>query len=444
MALDARRMRGVLGVLLLVVAHASTARAAGRCQDCVSAGAAAVDLKIPPGTPLAGYGSLARRLFVPDLFGRSPHAFWFKPHDGQMDPLRARAVVLEGSGRRLVWIAADLVAVDRALTAAVTARIGAGGLSGADVLISASHTHSGPGAFLHARLLGVVSVDQEDPEVRESVVAAMADAALEAYRARQPARIGAASRIGPDVTVGRIGLPVDRDLLVLRIESERGRPIAVLWNYAIHGTMLGPKNLKFSGDVVGLASGLVERAMGVPALFVNGTVADVSPRRHGLEPMRAVAQDLGRAVQALWREAQPGVHVPLRVRRMRVAMPPPVLSLRNCVGGWVPGGLTLPLGWTLPSDAELVAGMLGDTAWVAVPGELQSALGRGVKDLAGAPWRRAFVAGLSNDYLGYFVTPADYERRVYISCVSLYGPTGGERLAGAAAELLRHLGEGAP
>lgn len=438
------RPRGVLaGLLLVVAAQVSIATGAPRCDDCVTAGAAAVDLRIPAGTPLAGYGSLARRLVVPDVLDRQPHAFWFKPHEGQLDPLRARAVVLEGGGRRIVWIAADLVAVDRLLTATVGERLAAGGLGPADVVVSASHTHSGPGAFLHASLLGAVSVDREDPDVRQAVIAALVDAGLQAYRARVPARVGAAVRTGPDLTVGRIGLPVDRDLAVVRIESESGRPIAVLWNYAIHGTMLGARNLRFSGDVTGLASLALERALAVPALFVNGAVGDVSPRRHGLEPMRAAAAELADAVQRVWREAEPSARVPLRLRRARVALPGPSLSLRNCVAGWIPSGLTLPLGWALPRETEIVAGAFGDTAWVAVPGELQSALGRDVKERSGAPWRRILVAGLSNDYLGYFVTPADYQRPTYVTCVSLYGPTAGERLARAAAEILRQLA-GAP
>jgi hypothetical protein len=74
--------------------------------------------------------------------------------------------------------------------------------------------------------------------------------------------------------------------------------------------------------------------------------------------------------------------------------------------------------------------------WVTFPGELQTALGLGIKRAAGAHLRHALVAGVSNDYLGYFVTAADYARPSYVSCASLYGPHAGSCLAAAAADLL--------
>ena len=104
----------VLSVLALAVPEAGAA-----CRDCVSAGAARVELTVPAGTPLAGYGDLARRLLLPDVLGRHPHAFWFRPSEGSRDPLFARALVLDGGGHRLTWLTVDLIAVDRAFTARV-------------------------------------------------------------------------------------------------------------------------------------------------------------------------------------------------------------------------------------------------------------------------------------------------------------------------------------
>jgi hypothetical protein len=96
-----------------VPAAAATASA---CPGCVIAGAGRVPLSVPDGTPLAGYGALARRLIVPDVFGRYPHAFWFRPATRDGASLWARALVLERDGTRVVWVALDLVAVDAAFT----------------------------------------------------------------------------------------------------------------------------------------------------------------------------------------------------------------------------------------------------------------------------------------------------------------------------------------
>ena len=48
------------------------------------------------------------------------------------------------------------------------------------------------------------------------------------------------------------------------------------------------------------------------------------------------------------------------------------------------------------------------------------------------------------DYLGYFVTAADYPQPGYVTCATLYGPRTGECLTAAAIELLTRLGRGEP
>jgi hypothetical protein len=93
----------------------------------------------------------------------------------------------------------------------------------------------------------------------------------------------------------------------------------------------------------------------------------------------------------------------------------------------------------LPGETELIAGRLGDIGWVTVPGELQSLLGEAIKRAGRPELARVFVAGLSNGYLGYFLTPRDYRRVTYVACASLYGPEAGSRLTDAAEDLVRQL-----
>ena len=76
---------------------------------------------------------------------------------------------------------------------------------------------------------------------------------------------------------------------------------------------------------------------------------------------------------------------------------------------------------------------------MTIPGELQAQLGRMLKDAGQAVGVRPFVAGVSNDYLGYFLTAEDFDRTAYVACASLYGPEGGARLTRAASELLQGL-----
>ena len=72
----------LLGLLLGGTSIGGIADAAERCTDCMTADASYVALRIPPGTPLAGYGGMPRRLVFPDVFDRYAHAFWFRPSVG--------------------------------------------------------------------------------------------------------------------------------------------------------------------------------------------------------------------------------------------------------------------------------------------------------------------------------------------------------------------------
>lgn len=426
-----RVVRAVVVALALLVGGAADAA----CDACVMAGAARADLVPPPGTSLGGYGSFARRLLVPDVFGLYPHAFWLKPSLGQRDPLAARALVLERNGTRVTWLTLDVVAIDRSFMRALAARLGAVGT----LLVSASHTHSGPGGYVDSTLAGLLTMDRLDPLVREAILAAGESAVRRAEAARAPAQVGFANVDGPGIIASRLGRPLDHELFVLAVRRPDGAPVAVVWNFGIHGTMLGPRNRQLSGDVIGVASHEVETQLGVPALFVPGALGDVSPARHGAAALPSVGAELAATVLEGWQAATSLAATPLTTRTVSVALPAPQLSLRNCLGDWVPRALTLPLGSMFPREAMLTAVSVGDVAWVAVPGEMQTALGRRLKAKGREIFADVFVAGLSNDYLGYFVTALDYERPTYVTCASVYAPDTGEQLADRAIDLLYEL-----
>src|SRR5207245_6736856 len=97
-----------------------------------------VALRIPPGTPLAGYGGMPRRLVFPDVFDRYAHAFWFRPSVGEHDSIAARALVLESRAARLAWVTLDLIAVDGSFTRAVQGRLARAGVPEATLIVSAS------------------------------------------------------------------------------------------------------------------------------------------------------------------------------------------------------------------------------------------------------------------------------------------------------------------
>jgi neutral ceramidase len=428
------------GLLLGLTSIVASVGAAERCAECVTAGAGYAAFRVPPGTPLAGYGGLQRRLLFPDIFGRYRYAFWFRPSAGQHDPVGARALVLENPKARVAWVTVDLIAVDRAFTTALQERLTATSFPPATLIVSASHTHSGPGAFMDSELSGLLAVDRMDSTVRSALIEGVAAAIRRADGARAPALFAATRVTAPAVTSSRIREPLDPEIVVLKITRTDGKPLAVVWNFAIHGTMFPAGSLQLSGDVTGAASAMLEQRLGVPALFVNGAVGDVSPAGHGLTALSETAGALAAAVETGWAEARAVPAVRLHVTRQTVALPRPAVSLKRCAGGWVPGFFALPL-FGLAAETELIGAAVGDTAWVTIPGELQTSFGLAIKRELRGLFGAVFLAGLSNDYLGYFMGPEAAASKSYVACATLYGPDTASCLADGALDVFYRLAE---
>src|SRR5262249_14489870 len=94
--------------------------------------------------------------------------------------------------------------------------------------------------------------------------------------------------------------PVDRELLVLRVEGLDGKPIAHAVNFAAHAVMQNEKVLKYSADYPGAMAGLVERETGVPCLFLQGAAGDLSPNPADWQRgPQAFGEQLGKEVLTL-------------------------------------------------------------------------------------------------------------------------------------------------
>jgi neutral ceramidase len=88
--------------------------------------------------------------------------------------------------------------------------------------------------------------------------------------------------------------------MVLRIDSEDGKTIAMLVNYACHPVVLGPENLQYSADYPGEMRRVVEAAYpGAVCLFVQGGAGNINPyydKTPLMEDAVALMRETGRAV----------------------------------------------------------------------------------------------------------------------------------------------------
>lgn len=87
-----------------------------------------------------------------------------------------------------------------------------------------------------------------------------------------------------------------------------------------------------------------------------------------------------------------------------------------------------------PSVIPIGVYQIGDLTIVGAPGELTTSLGHNIRDevyktLKLSTYHDVLIAGLSNEYLSYFTTPAEYSAQHYEGASSMYGFLAGEFLA---------------
>ncbi len=213
------------------------------------------------------------------------------------DRLHARTLALDdGSERNLIAVSADLCLLAPEQALGIRERVAAAtGVAIGRILVACTHTHSGPDTGL-ADLLAGKPVPESVPAVLEGIAAA----AIQAWQAREPARLGwtrAQARIGRNRRIA--DGPIDTGVEVLRVDAASGRPIAVLFRHSCHGTVRGHDSLEISADWPGAAAGAIESATGAVAVFLLGAHADIDPRTRGLMDIAIPGQSLGLGAEAV-------------------------------------------------------------------------------------------------------------------------------------------------
>jgi hypothetical protein len=155
-----------------------------------------------------------------------------------------------------------------------------------NIRASATHTHSGPVPYKSWIEKGYEMVGPWFDEVARHSAAA----ALEALASLQPICIRA-GRGECQINTNRravtqsgerfLGInpdgPCDHEVLVIRLDSVGGQPLATLVNYACHPTIMGPLNRLITPDYPGAMKRVVEQAVGGKCVFLQGCAGDQGP-----------------------------------------------------------------------------------------------------------------------------------------------------------------------
>jgi neutral ceramidase len=256
----------------------------------------------------AGWGR-AEIAVEPDGYAMFGYGMWNHRARGRQTPLYARAFCVGEGARRLIFCCADLgsisFAVREGVCEALRQRLGAD-FDEEALVLTCTHTHSGPGGCSHEALYNVVTPGFVTPHYR-AVVNAVSDAIDRAWKSAAPTEITLSAAAFDDpvpVAWNRSLRAYNRNPDVERRgESERhlamnrtmhvlgfrrgGSAQALLSLFGVHATCIGNKLTNYDGDNKGYAAAHAEQALHAAgaadpvAIFAQATAGDISPHYHG-------------------------------------------------------------------------------------------------------------------------------------------------------------------
>ena len=440
----------------------------GRSAD-LFAGAAALDITPPPGCPMAGYYSA-------------------RGAEGTHDPLYAKVLVLHQGDTSVALVALDLITTTRGLVEETRRLVEKETrIPGRNVMISATHSHTGPVLWdgsLHSDVLG--GSQQLARAYIQSLPAKIASAVRLANAGRRPARISFATgkeeglafnrrfhmidgSVGwnpgkKNLKIVRPAGPTDPSVPVVVIETADGKPIATYVNYAMHLDTVG--GLYYSADYPATLANALETVKGesMVTLFTTGTCGDINhinvqsalPQKGYGEAAR-IGTRLAAEVLRAFDRLQPVAGGPLRVTHEEVELalapvsPNEVAAAKLVIAELQAGRKPAPrfldqvqafkatdvaarLG--MPHKVEVQVISLGDDlAWVSLPGEIFVELGLAIK--AGSPFRQTMIAELANGSIGYIPNRVAYPQGNYEVISARCAEGSGEKLVDSALKQLR-------
>jgi neutral ceramidase len=418
-------------------------------ENSMKAGAAHVDITPAIGGELSGF------------------ALRVQPSTGVSDPLFARALYLTEGETKLLWLHCDLIGFDAGIPARFREWARAElGLSSVEVLLSATHTHSGPCtlhlaesgrydggyvAILHERLKEAARQAMQCLELC-TVTTAEGQLNLATHR-RDPASAHTDSRVG-----------------IVGFQREDRTFIAVIANYSIHPVALGHQNRHVSADLFGSAAAELRRRLpgGPVSLVTNGACGNLNPPSIGVEHRQVAlwGQRIADAAIDALRTDPTCAPASLHVAVMRCALPLDTLDragidahaekilaakefaewsrqLPRAVEQWRRGLLAaLETGaMRTHREIEIFAVGVGPVVFVAANAELFSDFTDLVRTATGLP---VYTVGYANGNWGYIATRSAYKEGGYEveSAHVFYGgyrfKAGGlEQLANETAAFLR-------
>ncbi len=420
----------------------------------------------PTGMPMAGYYST--RLL-----------------QGVHDDLHAKAIVISSGAQKVALVACDLVGIPPAVIEDARKLIQADtGIPAANVMISATHSHTGPlipsGGARESAYGGQLPVAQQ---YRKDLPRKIADSVHAANGKLTPARVsygrGKEDSISfnrrfhmKDGTVGwnpgklnanivKPAGPIDPEVPVLLFESETGQSLATYVNFAMHLDTVG--GTEASADYPYTLANILSKVKGQDMLtvFTIGAAGNINhidvksatPQK-GNEEAARLGTVLAGEVLKTYARLRPALSTTLQAASRIVPLEPAHLDIgeeerARATAEQVDHGAKVSFLDTVrafrvldtaarkgsPLEAEVQVITLGDQiAWVALPGEVFTELGTAIKQASPFPF--TVVVELAHGPVTYIPNEEAFAQGNYEVVSSRAAKGSGEKLVASALALL--------
>lgn len=397
-------------------------------------------------------------------------------------PLRAVALALESDGVRLCLACTDSMIVPEDVLARVSAQV-----PGADLLITASHTHHAPCTIdvlgarrdvafceaLEAALLGAMTEacrGLEEPSSEAEMSFAQSQEATVGQNSRYLLRDGTIAWYAyPWEAVIRPTGPYDPDLPVIALRRPSGEMVCTLLSHSVHNIGALTQGAVSPG-MYGLAAQEIERRHGGLALFLPGAFGSThntsafgsTPNTRAVGTVECVHRIVAAVEWGLAHAREPraactqsslaAARCPFAYRIREFDEATEEAAVRYWSETYTPRNPEANAGMFRAMRAEMapVAGeeretsitvmALGDVALVGLPGEIFAALGLEIRRRS--PFRNTYVIGLANGTLGYVGDLPSYALggyQLWVGWHSLSAPGTGEAMVEQALAMLGDL-----
>lgn len=366
---------------------------------------------------------------------------------GVHDPLLATAMVIDNGEKLIAFCAVDHMGFLHEMIEDVKRQVhNYPPLARCEVVVGASHTHSGGGGYLNIPEIGELIAGPYRVNLVKICVDGAVNAIIQAAQNLQPAKIGIGyGQVKGLTTYGGVypkEIDPPTDLSVLKVTKLDGSPLAVFFNYSLYPDVLvyevsdDPLDFEtmmlFSADIVGYARDHVKSLIGgeVTPIFFNGAkgelLATVPFPDDRFKSCDVVAKNLAEGVQKVWNSTQAESEVKISTfKNSYIFEPKPT-----------PAGYILPIE-KYQTEINLIVFNHRD-AFVTIPAELSCSYDPVLKNKAKQlGFKQLSILDIVNDAHGYVYSPESWRLKPAEVEFSWGGEMYGQEMENKISNLLK-------